>query len=321
MKSSELKVSLIIPVYNASRYLERAIKSAIKQSYANLEIILVDDGSFDDSSIICKKYARKYKNIFYFYKNNAGVSSARNLGLKKATGDYIVFLDSDDLISKNAIKDLVTNYKKDELVSVKVERVGSDGKKRMLARKNIYDTENVIQDIMTDNLQGFVWGFIFEREKCVDFDERVNYCEDVIFMITYILKNNIKSVKFLNENRSYYCYCWNENIITNSKSNLFKRMEEIDMAMNIVKDIVRDEEKNRLVNNREVELFESMMGYLTDEDIKRIIKAVKLPNYSGKSFRMKYFANLYHREKINRIFFYYAVKDKVKRVLDTITKR
>ena len=91
-------ITVIIPVYNTARYLERCIGSVVNQTYKNLEIILVDDGSTDDSYEICKQWAEKDHRILLIHKENGGPSSARNLALDIATGDYIAFVDSDDWI-------------------------------------------------------------------------------------------------------------------------------------------------------------------------------------------------------------------------------
>lgn len=99
MRQSDKLVSIVVPVYNVERYLERCIESIINQTYRNLEIILVDDGSTDSSSEICDLYKSKDERIIVFHKKNEGLSSARNLGLRNATGDYISFIDSDDYIN------------------------------------------------------------------------------------------------------------------------------------------------------------------------------------------------------------------------------
>ena len=91
-------ISVIIPVYNVDKYLERCIDSVIVQTYSNLEIILVDDGSNDDSGIICDRYAKFDDRIKVIHKKNGGVSSARNEGIKYCNGKYIGFVDSDDYI-------------------------------------------------------------------------------------------------------------------------------------------------------------------------------------------------------------------------------
>ena len=92
-------ISVIVPVYNVEEYLDRCIESIVNQTYKNLEILLIDDGSTDNSYNICDKWAKKDNRIKVVHKENGGVSSARNVGLDVATGDYIGFVDSDDYIS------------------------------------------------------------------------------------------------------------------------------------------------------------------------------------------------------------------------------
>ena len=107
-----MKVSIIIPVYNVEKYLEKCIKSVLNQTYQNLEIILVDDGSKDKSAIICDEYMVKDNRITVIHKQNGGLSSARNAGIEVATGEAVFFLDSDDYISKECIEKLVKLMKK-----------------------------------------------------------------------------------------------------------------------------------------------------------------------------------------------------------------
>ena len=91
-----VKVSIIVPVYNVEHYLEECIKSVIEQTYKNIELILVDDGSTDKSGKICDNYSSLDERIIVIHKNNGGLSSARNVGLEAAQGRYIIFIDSDD---------------------------------------------------------------------------------------------------------------------------------------------------------------------------------------------------------------------------------
>ncbi|MGE9896445.1 glycosyltransferase family 2 protein [Anaerovoracaceae bacterium SGI.195] len=101
------KLSVIIPVYNIEKYIERCVESVLDQNYSNLEIILVDDGSTDRSSEICDSLACKHNIIRAIHKSNGGQSSARNLGIDEATGEYIVFIDGDDFIEKGMFEELM----------------------------------------------------------------------------------------------------------------------------------------------------------------------------------------------------------------------
>lgn len=108
------KISVIVPVFNAEKYLDRCINSILSQSYKNIEIILVDDGSTDNSGLICDKYSICNKNILTFHTKNSGAAAARNLGLKKATGDFFAFVDSDDFIENDMYELLFDRINKDK---------------------------------------------------------------------------------------------------------------------------------------------------------------------------------------------------------------
>ena len=107
-------VSIIVPVYNTDKYLYQCVKSLLNQTYADIEIILVDDGSKDDSGRICNEFAKKYQRIKVIHKENAGLGYARNSGLKLATGKYVTFIDSDDWADPDLIQKLIMGLKESE---------------------------------------------------------------------------------------------------------------------------------------------------------------------------------------------------------------
>ena len=107
------KISVVVPIYNVEKYLPECIESVQNQSYMNLEIILVDDGSPDNSGKIADEYAKKDGRIKVIHKKNGGLSDARNAGIEVATGDYIMFLDSDDLLTADACKVLEEKIEKE----------------------------------------------------------------------------------------------------------------------------------------------------------------------------------------------------------------
>lgn len=109
-----IKFSIIVPVYNVESYLNNCLESLIKQTYKNIEILLIDDGSSDQSPKICDEFSERYENIIVFHKENGGLSEARNYGLKKASGDYILFVDSDDYISEDTCYNFLQILKNSE---------------------------------------------------------------------------------------------------------------------------------------------------------------------------------------------------------------
>lgn len=122
-------ISIIVPVYNVEDYLEKCLNSIVQQTYKNIEIIVVDDGSTDGSSGIIKNYSNKDQRITVISKKNGGLSSARNAGLKKARGEYICFVDSDDWISDSYVKDMLDTALKDgsDIVICNMEYIDSNG--------------------------------------------------------------------------------------------------------------------------------------------------------------------------------------------------
>lgn len=130
-------VSLVIPVYKTEKYLRDCVQSALDQTYENTEIILVDDGSPDGCPDLCDKLAHGNKKITVIHKKNGGLSTARNAGIEKANGDYIVFLDSDDMLSKDAVKDMVAiaeNEKSDAVFPNTYIKVFENGEKASPAK-------------------------------------------------------------------------------------------------------------------------------------------------------------------------------------------
>ena len=108
MKKNKL-ISVVVSIYNMEKYLDKCINSIINQTHKELEIILIDDGSTDNSRTIAEKYSKIDKRIKYYYKKNGGLSDARNYGIKKATGEYIGFVDSDDYLEKEMYEELYKN--------------------------------------------------------------------------------------------------------------------------------------------------------------------------------------------------------------------
>ena len=179
------KVSVIVTVYNTEKYIEQCINSLISQTYKNIEIILIDGGSTDNTPEICRNYESKYENIRLVHKENEGVSAARNRGIKEATGDYILFVDGDDWIENNTIETLVwleEENKADISFIIKEGHTDStgevligDGKKMLLHILNVSAVET--------------WGKLFKKQLFDDirFPEGKLH-EDLYIMPTVFLK-------------------------------------------------------------------------------------------------------------------------------------
>ena len=140
MKENEVLISVIIPIYNVAPYLEKCVHSVLNQSYKNLEIILVDDGSTDESGKICDDLERKDQRIRVIHKQNEGLGLTRNYGLKHAKGKYVLFTDSDDYVDISAIDKMVYSAEKEkaQLVIAGFSKV-TEGKKLLYEERYSYE--------------------------------------------------------------------------------------------------------------------------------------------------------------------------------------
>ncbi len=207
----ESLISVIVPVYNAEQSIERCITALRKQSFDNIEIILVNDGSKDQSLQICNKHGLEDPRIIVIDKKNGGVSSARNAGLNVAKGDFVMFCDSDDWPEAHWCKELFAHYQEDNLVmcGCYIEgkqnylpyEVKADHASEWINRENYY----------TLKLANFnvPWNKIYERRIIEDyrlrFDERLTNGEDYLFVLQYLDKIN-GNILFMDE--CLYHYEW-----------------------------------------------------------------------------------------------------------------
>ena len=166
-------ISIIIPVYKVEKYLEKCIESVLKQTYTNLQIILVDDGSPDNCGKICDEYAKKDSRIEVIHKANGGLSDARNVGISKAKGRYIGFVDSDDYIKEDMYEILLNLIKKyDADVSICNLYDVIDGNECIRNKENgirEYSRIDILKEILLDkNIQSYAWNKLYKKEL---FDE------------------------------------------------------------------------------------------------------------------------------------------------------
>ena len=185
------KISIIIPVYNAEKYLQRCIESVLCQSYSNFELLLIDDGSIDKSGRICDDYAVKDCRISVFHKKNGGVSSARNLGLYNAKGEWITFVDSDDVVYNNYLYALITNCS-GENVFVMANYLTSHGILSKV-KGGFYQGTEIIELIYKYNLLSLsapyskLYNTKILKENKILFDEKIHMGEDGLFLTEYLL--------------------------------------------------------------------------------------------------------------------------------------
>jgi glycosyltransferase involved in cell wall biosynthesis len=186
-------ISIIVPIYNTECFIRKCIDSIINQTYKNFELILVNDGSTDNSGLICDEYAKKDNRIKVFYKQNGGVSSARNLGLRNCIGKWVTFIDSDDFISLNYLTNLLSNISGEQIVLSGYKSYNKSGRLIMQSEyKTVSFSVSTKQIYLLDSLllYGTPWGKLFRNEiiqaNHIRFDERLSLHEDHLFFFTYL---------------------------------------------------------------------------------------------------------------------------------------
>lgn len=204
----EKKFSIIVPVYNGEKYLRECLDSVLNQTFKNYELIIINDGSSDNSEAICKEYYLKnMSKIVYLSKKNEGVSSARNMGLKISNGDYIMFLDSDDLLVKDALEEINKNLSNHDLICYGFYKLYKNHSiEHVVKNKNLQINEIKNDILTTDKIGGYLFNKVFKSEIIRDnklfIDENIHYCEDLLFVGEYLKFCN--NIKYIDKSLYYY---------------------------------------------------------------------------------------------------------------------
>lgn len=211
-------ISIIIPVYNAAKYIHRCIGSLLVQTFTDFELILINDGSVDNSGTICDEYADKDSRIKVIHKTNGGVASARQSGIDNATGTYTIHVDPDDWVECNMLEELYNKAIEEDADMVICDFYVS-GKKDNTYRSQKISSSNsakVLEDLLQLKLHGSLCNKLIKGSCYKDFNirfiENLNYCEDYIICVK-LLMNNIK-VAYLDKAFYYYDLIVNDNSIT-----------------------------------------------------------------------------------------------------------
>lgn len=185
-----MKISIVVPIYNAERTLHKCIGSIMAQSHRDIEIILVDDGSGDTSLDICNTFKTLDKRIQVIHKKNGGVSSARNIGIEYSTGDYLSFVDSDDYLDEDYLEQFFDHGRLADfsMQGYKLEtNKGNLGKSISISPANLGE---LIQYAEANSMINSPWAKLFSRsvvnENKLLFDERISYGEDHLFVLNYL---------------------------------------------------------------------------------------------------------------------------------------
>lgn len=244
------KISIIVPVYNNYNFLDKCLDSIINQTYKNIEIILINDGSTDNSLKKLKKYAKVDSRIILINKKNEGVSKARNDGIKISTGKYITFVDSDDYLECDAIEKIYNALIKNKVdlirANYQVHYKESDktdiGDLSLIGNKK-YNNKQIKNDIVPEILSGklpcFVCLLLIKKELLLNtslFPTDIHMMEDVVFYLDLLTKTN----DFYILNEVVYNIYFNENGATNNKKNYERNINNVISVNKYIKKILED---------------------------------------------------------------------------------
>lgn len=322
-----IKFSIVCPVYNAEKFLPRAINSLLTQSYSNWELILIDDGSTDGSSQLCDSYSKSDKRINVIHQTNQGQSKARLVGIGMCSGDYILFLDSDDYFDLTALESL-TN----ELSENSANLVLFDAKKNCDGRfANVYSLE--LKEFITDKKEilfecfgkrtaGYFWTYCFKKETLGISREiqkrfsEIKYSED-IYLIYQVIKHNVNSLLIFPE--PLYVYVVNEGSITHNQT-----VAKVKDRFNVFDDVYKDlsESYNIKVNKG----TKQNIGWTYLSYLNRAAKEYDFTSFKGvcKEIRNSYiFKHLsrFKKDKYNLLIHFLFKIRMYKRVYLIIRKR
>ncbi|MGN0527797.1 MAG: glycosyltransferase family 2 protein [Eubacterium sp.] len=202
-------ISVIIPVYKVEKYLDRCVESIVNQTYKNLEIILVDDGSPDNCPALCDEWAEKDRRIKVIHKENGGVSSARNAGVEGAKGDYIAFVDSDDYIEQGAYEFMINSAVKDDsdILVCSYFADNTDDENTDNALWDVSQSDALSKIACGDYKYGVLWNKLYKKSVAENIMmPDLVCCEDLVY--NYFAFKNAKKIK--ESNAKYYHYMSND---------------------------------------------------------------------------------------------------------------
>jgi len=311
-------ISIVVPIYNVEKYLDKCIDSITNQTYKNLEILLIDDGSTDDCPKICDKWAKKDSRIKVYHKKNGGLSDARNYGIERAKGKYIGFIDSDDWVEldmyENLYREIVNNEVDIVICGRFIEYENSYTIEQKANEKVIMDKKEAL--IKLNSFAGFdmaAWDKLYKKSLFNDIEFPFGKkCEDAY--IAYKLFEKCKKIEYYPQ--CYYHYLQRKYSI--SKSNtlnmdfIYAAKEQLEFFKNKYSDILDVAETNyafsvkiiyEIAIERKIEITKELKDY--KKEIKKYRKAVRENKYIGKRKKLVFIL-------FNDFYIVYLILKKIK---------
>ena len=327
------QVSIIIPCYNVANHLSKCVESIRAQTHKNFELLLINDGSSDATGKIADEFAIKDSRIKVFHQENGGVSSARNLGLQKAIGNGIIFIDGDDYIKSNFIEQLLTYYREDFWPISGMVNIRNHNQVKNLNFENLLKkfndvnlTSKNIFELLNKGAIGSPCARIYSNKIIKDnslfFNEEISYQEDLLFDLRYF--PYVKHIKLVD----YFGYFYVEHK-TSSTGRYHKNFNQITIIYSILKSYIKTEqdeiylkefilqsilrkisnifhvnstlsERSKLQELRNIfksDYFKYSRDYLTSMNINRILKSI------------------IHNKKVLKVYLYFKISTQIKKII------
>ena len=343
-------VSIIIPVYNSERYLNKCIKSILNQTYKNIELIIINDGSIDNSGDLCDVYAKEDLRVKVIHVKNSGVSSARNKGIEVATGKFIGFVDSDDYIEANMIETLVNEMYKNnvDIVLCGYKRICKDSNKiKTTINSSVYNQEsitkkeflNLFGNLFVDFYINYLWNKLYItdiiKKSNINFDNSINWGEDLMFNLQYLgYCNNITIIdkrlyNYINYNNDSLTSKYNSELFNNQQT-MYKAVRDFLDSNNGYsaknKELVEIRFTNAIImclrnlfrrdtHYKKIELYIKISQIIEDVEVRKNLKY-----FSYGSFQKRLIGKMIEKKSLNFIFYYFTTKIYIRDIINFISK-
>lgn len=327
-------ISVIVPIYNVEKYLNKCINSIIEQTYQNIEIILVDDGSNDSSEKICDEYAKKDKRVKVIHKKNGGVSEARNFGIENSNGKYIAFIDSDDYITNDYIEYLyrILKENKADISCCNFEYVYSDKENKKIDNQQdnvyIYNQLEALKELLYQrNIDTSLWGKLIKKDL---FDNLKFPCGEIYEDFAVFYKILLKIEKIIYSNIKKYFYMQREKSILSTnfgKKDLYMVIAAKEMYNTIIKQYpeLKSALNSRIINMdfyllRRISKKDNKKEYLNlKNDVKQRRKIVVKDKNAKLKTKIAVYISYINIELV-KYFYYLAKKTKLFGISNYLTK-
>lgn len=288
-----MRYSIIVPAYNTEKYIDKCLKSIFSNTYKNFEVIIVNDGSTDKTEDIINKYIKKYDNIIYIKQKNMGLSLARNNGVKKATGDYLLFIDSDDYVEKNLLENINKDIDDLDVLRYQLNMVFNDkiipyGEKEFNVTNGIDAFEKIVRYKFIEMAALYVINRKYYLDNNFMFEKDVYHEDYGLLPLVIASAKKVKSINYLG-----YNYVQRDGSIMSSNdiNKMKKKMDDMlflfTKGINYLDNIPNSQNVKSFYANSIIDKYNSLTKDLKKEYIKKI-KELRVVSYlSNDTFKRK----------------------------------